>query len=39
LTVGDTTLENVAWTYREPKDAAAEIRDHVAFYPQVSVQG
>ncbi|MEM8922589.1 MAG: DUF427 domain-containing protein [Actinomycetota bacterium] len=37
ITVGDTTLDNVAWTYREPKDAAAEIKDHVAFYPQVDV--
>ena len=37
ITVGDTTLSDVAWTYRQPKDAAAEILDHVAFYPQVQV--
>ncbi len=37
LEVGGQTLENVAWTYHEPKDAAAEIKDYVAFYPQVSV--
>ncbi len=30
-------LDNVAWTYHQPKDAAEEIRDHVAFYPAVSV--
>jgi uncharacterized protein (DUF427 family) len=37
VTVGDTTLDGVAWTYHDPKDKAAEIRDHVAFYPQVTV--
>ncbi len=38
VTVGDTTLPDVAWTYREPKEAAAEIKDHVAFYPAVQVE-
>lgn len=38
VTVGGTELANVAWTYREPKDAAAEIKDHVAFYPAVTVE-
>ena len=38
VTVGDDTLDNVAWTYREPMDAAAEIKDYVAFYPQISVE-
>ena len=38
ISTGETTLDNVAWTYREPKDAAAEIKDFVAFYPQVSVE-
>jgi len=38
LQVGDTTLDNAAWVYREPKDAAAEIRDHVAFYPSVTIE-
>ncbi len=28
---------NAAWTYEAPKDAAAEIKDHVAFYPSVTV--
>ena len=28
---------NAAWIYREPKDAAAEIRDHVAFWKGVQV--
>ena len=37
ITVGDQTAENAAWTYAEPKEAASEIRDHVAFYPVVSV--
>ncbi|MEM7276236.1 MAG: DUF427 domain-containing protein [Actinomycetota bacterium] len=32
------TLDNVAWTYHDPKDAASEIKDHVAFYPQVTVE-
>lgn len=32
--------ENVAWYYPDPSDAAAEIRDHVAFYTdQVTVTG
>ena len=38
ITVGDTTLPDVAWTYHEPKDAAAEIKDHVAFYSAVEVE-
>ena len=37
VTVGDESFENVAWTYHQPKVAAAEIRDHVAFYPKVTV--
>ena len=37
VTIGTESWENVAWTYHEPKEAAAEIRDHVAFYPKVSV--
>ena len=38
VTVGDDVLSNVAWTYHDPKDAAAEIKDHVAFYPAVTVE-
>ncbi len=37
VSAGDETIENGAWTYHEPKEAAAEIKDHVAFYPQVTV--
>lgn len=39
VSVGDTTLSNVAWTYHEPRPAALEIKDHVAFYPSVTVAG
>jgi uncharacterized protein (DUF427 family) len=37
LTVGDRVLADVAWTYHDPKEAAANIKDHVAFYPTVDV--
>ncbi len=37
ISVGDQTAENAAWTYTDPKDAAAEIANHVAFYPVVTV--
>ena len=37
VTVDGQVLGNAAWTYHTPKDAAAEIKDHVAFYPQVTV--
>lgn len=36
--VGGDRFDNAAWTYRQPKDAAAEIKDHVAFYPAVTVE-
>jgi uncharacterized protein (DUF427 family) len=29
----DGELENVIWTYEQPYEAVAEIKDHVAFYP------
>ncbi|CAI0651068.1 hypothetical protein CGCF415_v001011 [Colletotrichum fructicola] len=32
LKVGGDKLENAAWYYPTPKDAASEIKDHVAFY-------
>ena len=35
---GGKTAENAAWTYREPKPEAANIRDYVAFYPAVTVE-
>ena len=30
--------ENAAWFYPEPKDAAANIKDHVAFWKGVTVE-
>jgi len=33
IKVGDTVLENAAWFYPQPKNAAEQIRDYVAFYP------
>jgi len=29
----------VAWTYRDPSQAASNIKDHVAFYPKVRIEG
>ena len=29
--------DNVAWFYPEPLEKAAQIKDHVAFYPAVTV--
>jgi uncharacterized protein (DUF427 family) len=36
--VGDSTNEDAAWTYPEPKPAASNIKDHVAFWKGVSVE-
>jgi uncharacterized protein (DUF427 family) len=33
LTTGGDVASPAVWTYSEPHDAVAEIRDHVAFYP------
>ncbi len=33
FTCGDTPAENVAWSYEDPFDEVAAIRDYVAFYP------
>lgn len=30
--------ENAAWYYAQPKDAAAKIKDHVAFWKGVTVE-
>lgn len=30
---------NAAWIYREPKDEASHLRDHVAFWKGVAVTG
>lgn len=36
---GDEVAPNTVWTYREPKEAAAHIKDHVAFYcPPVRIE-
>ena len=32
IEVGDQRLENIAWYYPEPSEAASQIKDHVAFY-------
>ena len=37
VSVGDENATNAAWYYPEPKEKAAEIKDHVAFYPAVTV--
>ena len=37
LSVGGETNENAAWTYEDPKPAAANIKDHVAFWRGVVV--
>lgn len=35
----DDTLADVVWSYEKPHDAVAEIRGHVAFYPdRVSIE-
>lgn len=33
VTAGDTTIDDVIWTYKEPYPAVAAIAGHVAFYP------
>lgn len=38
LAVGDAKNPDAAWYYAEPKDAAAEIRGHVAFWRGVEVR-
>ena len=37
LTVDGKTNPNAAWIYRDPKPAAAKIKDHVAFWHGVEV--
>jgi uncharacterized protein (DUF427 family) len=38
VVVGDAVNRDAAWFYPEPKDAAAEIRAHVAFWRGVVVE-
>lgn len=35
--VDDAVNKNAAWTYKEPKDAAKEIKNRIAFYKGVIV--
>lgn len=37
LSVGGETNADAAWVYRDPKPAAAEIKDHLAFWKGVEV--
>jgi|TARA_B110000438_G_scaffold285992_1_gene316736 uncharacterized protein (DUF427 family) len=38
VVVDDARNENAAWCYPDPKDAAANIKDHFAFWKGVTVQ-
>ena len=38
VVVDGETNADAAWYYPDPKDAAAEIRDHVAFWKGVTVE-
>lgn len=38
IEVDGQRADGAAWYYPEPHDAAAEIKDHVAFYPTVTVE-
>ena len=35
ISVGGDEKANAAWTYLAPKDAAKEIKDHIAFYKNI----
>lgn len=37
--VNGQEAKDVAWYYPQPSDAASNIKDHVAFYPQVTIEG
>ena len=37
VVVDGETAANGSWSYPEPKEKAAEIKDHIAFYPAVTV--
>jgi uncharacterized protein (DUF427 family) len=36
--VGGEEIADAAWYYPDPKDAAAEIKDHIAFWRGVDIQ-
>ena len=33
LRIGDDTAPAAVWTYRDPYDAVAQVKEHVAFFP------
>ncbi|GAA3436447.1 DUF427 domain-containing protein [Kutzneria kofuensis] len=35
IRAGETSADNAVWTYETPYDAVAEIKEYVAFYPNV----
>lgn len=39
VVAGDKESKDAAWYYPEPKEAAARIKDHVAFWRDVTVEG
>jgi uncharacterized protein (DUF427 family) len=39
VVVNGETNKDAAWYYPEPKEAAAEIKDHIAFWRGVKVEG
>jgi uncharacterized protein (DUF427 family) len=38
VVVGDSVNQGAAWYYPDPKPAAADIKDHVAFWRGVKVE-
>ena len=38
LTTNDEKNENAAWMYKDPKEAASQIKDYIAFWKGVEVQ-
>lgn len=38
IVIGEARNSGAAWTYPDPKPAAADIRDHVAFWRGVKVE-
>lgn len=37
IVVGNQSIDNAAWYYPDPKPAANNIKDHVAFYGMVKI--
>jgi uncharacterized protein (DUF427 family) len=38
ITVGGESNKDAAWTYPEPRDAAAEFKEHIAFWRGVEIK-